>query len=518
MNREELLIQAGQRFVSGFEGKELPSDFIEDVKRSKIGNVILFSKNISSLSQLRELCISIDEIITKETGYHPFITIDQEGGMVSRLPEGVPIIPSQMALAALGSPSLAEVCAHLNGSMLRFLGCSINLAPVLDVNSNVKNPVIGVRSFSDKSGIVSEFGATTVYGYKSANIICCGKHFPGHGDTSVDSHLDLPLIDKSLRELTAALEPFRVAIKAKIPAIMTSHILFPKIESERIPATMSYKIVHDLLRRELGFNGLVLSDCMEMNAIKTYYGTVPGSLEALASTVDLVFISHHSAIAREAIEAALERYSSGGFDEEEWKCSINRIKKAKKDLTPISKQAIPTYDNSIQLFNEVAERSITKVKAKARRCKSGDIFIGVEPYITSNISDKLEREVFPTFLSNKFKETKGFVISASPDKDEIDNLLSSLSECDKNATIYFGSYNAHLQAGQLDAIRAIAKAGYSIDLFALRNPYDLTKEVLSLVNSATVTYEYSSRILNSIASILNGDDKSMGKLPISLEE
>ena len=174
--------------------------------------------------------------------------------MVTRLPRDAVNVPGNMAVAATGRAQDAYDAAAVTARQLRGLGVNFNLAPVLDVNSNSKNPVIGVRSFGDSAARAAELGALAVKGCGDNGVLCCGKHFPGHGDTVVDSHLGLPCIDKSLGELrTEELVPFRAAIAAGIPAIMSSHILFPQIEPAGVPATMSRRIMHDILRGELGF-------------------------------------------------------------------------------------------------------------------------------------------------------------------------------------------------------------------------------------------------------------------------
>ena len=267
----DLRTKIGMRLFSGFPGKEMSEEFRRMVREYKLGNVILFSNNIESLEQLNRLCVEIDEFITAETGYHPLISIDQEGGMVSRLPDNTVVAPSQMAESALADPDLIEECAYRNGRLLMELGCNFNLAPVLDVNMSLKNPVIGVRSFSDKTEKVAEYGARAVKGYNRSGILSSAKHFPGHGNTGTDSHLSLPVIDLERDELSEQLKPFVRAMEEGVPAVTTSHILFPKIEPD-VPCTMSRRLITGLLREELGFKGIVISDCMQMQAISRFYG------------------------------------------------------------------------------------------------------------------------------------------------------------------------------------------------------------------------------------------------------
>jgi beta-N-acetylhexosaminidase len=221
----------GQKLVFGFHGETLSEEFKQLIREYKVGNVILFLRNVKSAEQLRRLCGEIQELILAETGYPAFIVIDQEGGMVTRLPTDAVNVPGAMAISATENAENARIAAGITIRQLRGLGVNFNMAPVLDVNSNPANPVIGVRSIGDDPQKVAEFGEAAVRAYENTGVYCCGKHFPGHGDTNVDSHLGLPRIEKTIEELEAAeLIPFRRCIEAGIPAIMSSHILFPNIE------------------------------------------------------------------------------------------------------------------------------------------------------------------------------------------------------------------------------------------------------------------------------------------------
>ena len=210
MTQTEML---GQKLVFGFHGTSLSPEFKALIRKYKIGNVILFLRNVESADQLRRLCDEIRALIQEETGYPPFIIIDQEGGMVSRLPKDAVNVPGAMALAATGNPENARLASEITIRQLKGLGANFNMAPVLDVNSNASNPVIGVRSFGDNPEAVAAFGCASLAPYRGSGVLCCAKHFPGHGDTAVDSHLGLPRVDKTEQELEALeLIPFRRAI------------------------------------------------------------------------------------------------------------------------------------------------------------------------------------------------------------------------------------------------------------------------------------------------------------------
>src|SRR5215470_15002556 len=305
MTREE---QAGQVLMAGFWGSTPSQEIIDLIQRYHVGNIILFSRNVRDARQVFELTRSLQQI-AKEAGqrYPLFIAIDQENGIVQRLGEAATILPGNMALGAIGSEEIAYEVARATGRELKTLGINMNLAPVVDVNNNPANPVIGVRSFGEDPQQVARLGAAMVKGYQAAGIISCLKHFPGHGDTAVDSHLALPTIPHTLERLeTLELVPFRQGIEAGAESVMIAHVSFPALtQRDALPATLSPAIIRGLLRKRLGFNGMILSDCMEMKAISETFGTERAAVMALQAGIDLVLVSHHYARQRESIEALL---------------------------------------------------------------------------------------------------------------------------------------------------------------------------------------------------------------------
>lgn len=328
------LERIGQRLVTGFPGTALTPELVQVVKKYKIGNIILFRENIASADQLRTLCADLQTLIRSETGHDAFIMIDQEGGAVTRLPESCINVPGSMALAATGDPETTYLAGKLTGEELRSLGVNFNLAPSVDVNCNPANPIIGVRSYGDTPATVAKYAAGMIRGLQDGGVLCLAKHFPGHGDTSLDSHLTLPCVDKPRDELERMeLAPFRAAIADGVPAIMTAHILFPALDDSGVPATMSRRIVTGLLRGEMSFTGLVTSDCMEMQAVQKFFGSVNGVLAAMNAGVDLVLLSHTTLLSGEAAKAAAEALQSGKLDRKEMEESVDRILAAKANWT-----------------------------------------------------------------------------------------------------------------------------------------------------------------------------------------
>src|SRR6266849_3979956 len=233
--------QAGQVLMAGFWGSTPSQEIIDLIQHYHVGNIILFSRNVRDARQVFELTRSLQQI-AREAGqrYPLFIAIDQENGIVQRLGEATTIFPGNMALGAIGTEEMAYKVASATGQELKALGINMNLAPVVDINNNPANPVIGVRSFGEDPQQVARLGAAMVKGYHAAGILSCLKHFPGHGDTAVDSHLALPMIPYTLERLAAVeLLPFRSGIEAGAESVMIAHISFPALTRQAIsPATL----------------------------------------------------------------------------------------------------------------------------------------------------------------------------------------------------------------------------------------------------------------------------------------
>jgi beta-N-acetylhexosaminidase len=303
----------GQLLMFGFDGLVVPESFADLIQNHHLGNVILFSRNVASYDQCSALTTTLQRLAHESGQPYPLIiAADQENGVVRRLPSDVPGLPGNMALGATHQPDNARQSAAITADLLTRVGINMNLAPVLDVNNNPANPVIGVRSFGDLAEVVAEFGAAFVDGLQSHGVIACGKHFPGHGDTEVDSHRDLPVIRHARDRLDhLELVPFQAAIRRQIDAIMTAHVVFPAVEPNFVPATLSYRVLTRLLRHELGFSGLIITDCLEMNAISETVGVGRGAVEALKAGADMVMVSHRIDRQLTALYAIREAVASG---------------------------------------------------------------------------------------------------------------------------------------------------------------------------------------------------------------
>ena len=299
--------EIGQLLIAGFDGQQIPVEMRSLAREFGLGGVILFARNVSEPEQVAELSAEAGRL---DPVLPPWVSVDQEGGRVARLKAPFTEWPPMATLGRSGDPELARRFARALASELKAVGVTLDFAPVLDVHTNAENPVIGDRALAQTSKDVAELGRVIIDGLQGLGVAACGKHFPGHGDTSTDSHHELPLVEHPLERLREVeLPPFKAAIEAGVAAIMTAHIFLPALD-EKDPATLSKRVITGLLREELGYDGLILSDDLEMKAIAATYQVSEAAVLALAAGCDGVLIcsgdQHVQAGSLEAIIKAVE--------------------------------------------------------------------------------------------------------------------------------------------------------------------------------------------------------------------
>jgi len=506
----------GQKLVSGFEGTSIPEDFVKLVKEYYVGNVILFAHNLKSREQTAELCGQLQSLIKKYTGHNAFICIDQEGGRVTRLPAGSANIAGAMAIAATDDPENALTAGRITGKELKRLGINFNLAPVLDINSNPENPVIGVRSYGDKPETIVRFALPMAKGLMEEGVFCAGKHFPGHGDTDIDSHLALPSVDKPIEELCKTeLAPFIAAIEAGIPAIISSHILFPSLDDSGVPATMSRPILTGLLKEKLGFEGLVLTDGMEMNAIKNYYGVDKGCVEAVKAGADLVFICHSPSMTASATAAILRSAENGEIDLDELDRSVKKVLTYKETYVEASNMSVlEEYVNPCEEIQKVIRCSLTPVNLpddKLPPIGARPVFFGPLAYRhTMAVGDAPDGFNFPEYLAARLGGT-GILIPQNPGPDDVIAAAESVKDA---SCLIIGIYDGYKNKGQLNLAEALIKTGIPTIVVALNSPYDLRG--LGRDAAALAIYEYSCTALDVLSEALEGQFTPTGKLSVQL--
>lgn len=318
----------GQLIIVGFEGTNINEEAIKYIEDFKVGGFILFSRNIVDENQTLELLNDLKEA-NSNNDIPLFLSIDEEGGRVSRLPKSFVKLPEATNLGNKNDPNISYKFGQTLGERVKSLGFNMDFAPVLDINSNPKNPVIGTRSFGNTVEIVKNNGIEVMMGIKDTKVIPAAKHFPGHGDTSIDSHVNLPKVDKTMEKLkNFELIPFIAAIEKDIDIIMVAHILYSDIDQDQ-PATMSPKIIGGLLREELGYEGVVVSDDMTMGAIVENYTLEDGTLSFIKAGGDIALICHGNENPGKVLEKIKEAINTGELSEEYIDEKVYRILKLK---------------------------------------------------------------------------------------------------------------------------------------------------------------------------------------------
>ena len=306
MSNVRLLV--GQLLSVGFEGTTVPTELRARIAASEVGGVMLFRPNIADPVQLAAL---VGSLRGASPAHAPLVvSIDQEGGLVQRLRAPATVWPPMLSVGSAGDHARTTAVGRALGEELAALGIGWNFAPVLDVHTNPENPVIGDRAFATTPGEVATHAIAFWRGLRGAGVLGCGKHFPGHGDTHTDSHLSLPVVSHDLQRLRAVeLAPFQAAVRAGFEAMMTAHVLYPALDP-RLPATLSRRISTELLREELGFRGVLVSDDLGMQAVAARYPIEDLAVAAIEAGVDHLLIREplvRQVAAYEAIVRAAER-------------------------------------------------------------------------------------------------------------------------------------------------------------------------------------------------------------------
>ncbi|CAN7258407.1 beta-N-acetylhexosaminidase [Paenibacillus sp. LjRoot56] len=513
----------GQMILCGFEGTE-PSESLETlIAEQRIGGVIYFARNVQNTKQIAELSGRLQEIAERNGTLPLWISIDQEGGMVARITEGVALMPGSMAIAAGDAgPEGAYEASLISGKELRSLGINLNFAPDLDVNNNPDNPVIGVRSFGESPEKVAQYGREAVRGFQDANVVATAKHFPGHGDTNTDSHLDLPTITHDeARIRTVELVPFVEAIEGGVDAIMSSHIYFPALESKKLPVTLSKTVLTGLLREELGYDGVIMTDCMEMHAISEHYGTVAAAVMAVEAGADLVLISHRRDLQVGAIAAIEQAVREGRISEAHIDASVERLLALKARRGVIAEQ--PRGEAALEVGTaahyavaaRLSEASITLVKDEQGLLplpRVRTLAITVAAAVSSGVD---EAYAGVASLGAALAEHGLDVIDRVLPLAEVNERRAAvLADAQAAEQIVIGTYNARFHPAQVALVRELQALGKPLVVVALRVPYDLLE--FPDVTTFVAAYESRPLALHSTARALLGMVTPQGRLPVSL--
>nr|WP_154893878.1 glycoside hydrolase family 3 N-terminal domain-containing protein [Paenibacillus xylanexedens] len=495
------------------------------IHNQDLGGLILFDKNIVDTRQVTTFTHNLQ----MEAGDIPmFLGIDQEGGVIKRIPGGTNL-PGQMALGATGDSTLAEAAGQLTGEELKALGLNINFAPVLDINSNPDNPIIGMRSFSSDADLVTRLGLATITGLRQSGVIAAVKHFPGHGDTMVDSHLGLPVLTHNRERLDAVeLKPFQAAIENGVEMIMTAHIAFPAIDSEQVtslkdgqrvpvPATLSKKVLNGLLREELGYEGIIISDAFTMDGIAEHFGEDQAVERAVNAGVDIILMPQDSAAAHQTLVNAVK---NGTIPIDTIHASVERILelKAKYGLFERSESLtskLAELNNVIgsqghrEVEREIAERAVTLLASRdgmhPDSFQRGDrvVIVAAE----EEQAKQLERQLKQA-SNNLSLKTEIALIGQAQMKEKVAKadyvILTSYQF--RNVASQFGwtAYQA--------LINEMNTRNQRYTLLSLGNPYETI--YLKNIRSGLAVYGKQEPNTEAGINVLLGHQEATGKLPV----
>jgi beta-N-acetylhexosaminidase len=466
--------------ITGTRGDERPAG---------IGAYVLFGGEGVTLRDIRALT---DELRECEPGLPPLIAIDQEGGRVARLSDGVEPIPPMMAVGAAGDVDPARRAGEQIAFDLRRAGATLDFAPVLDLALDPGNAVIGTRSFGDDPSRVAALGAALAAGLLRGGIVPCYKHFPGHGSTATDSHDMLPRIDTGEAALRARdLVPF-AAVARDAAAMMTGHLLVDAFDSEH-PATLSSRITVDLLRGELGFRGAVVTDCMEMGAVAPR-GVADRAVAAVAAGADLLVFSHDAGAALEAIEA-LARAAERGV------LSLARLTEAHARVMqlraagagPLPLEEFPPHPG---IGREIARRAVTLLRGLPH----------ADPLTSIAVSFGAARPL----LDREAPALEEFLASLDPAAEEREALLGALASRQRRPIVLARA--AHRHAGQAETIARVLERYPGAMIVSVGEPFDAP--LFSAARHVLAAYGDDPASVAGLADVIFGGSMPTGTLPV----
>ncbi|MCA1648217.1 MAG: beta-N-acetylhexosaminidase [Chloroflexi bacterium] len=507
--------RVGQVFMLGFDGTALTDANRALIGGLHLGGVTLFARNIDNGPQLARLNAALQTIAEPVP---LFISVDQEGGLVVRVTDGATIFPGNMAVGATGDPNLAGRVAAASASELRAMGVNMDLAPVVDVNTNPLNPVIGIRSFGADVQLVSDFGVQTIHGLQSSGVSAVGKHFPGHGDTAVDSHRDLPVVPHQLERLQLLeFRPFQAAMQAGVDGIMTAHLYLPAIEPQQdMPATLSKTVLTGLLREKLGYQGLILTDALDMDAIKKDRSAADAAIQAFEAGADMLLIGGITADDRahlgDAPPALLAAIKSGRLSEARLNASVLRIleAKARRGILPGSAPAAaiaePGVLNSPEhgaLALDVARQAVTLQRDSARLLplRAAQQILVVVPNAATR-SDVQDDQLASSLLD----VVRQFAPSAAGAPPRA--AMAAAADAD---VVVLATFDLAQHASQQAFGRALAATGKPVVAVSLRGPHDAA--VMPEIGTFLAVYGDRSIHLQAAAEALFGRISPTGRVP-----
>ncbi len=513
---------AGQKLLWSFEGRgDLPPALRAAIQNGQVGGVTLSRRqNIENPAQVYELTTRLQQAAAA-AGQPPLLVgADQEGGQLNAIAGGTTLFPGNMALGATGSEALAYQVGKAVGDELAAMGVNVAYAPVCDVNSNPENPVIGTRAYGSLPDLVGRLAAAQVEGLQAAGVAATAKHFPGHGDTATDSHYRVPVVTNDREHLYAVdLPPFLHTILAGVQLVMAGHISAPAINDfQHLPASLSPVLLQRVLRHDLGFQGVIISDALNMRAIPQGKALPASTVAATAAGVDLLLLKHEYKEIQAVYAALVEAAADGRLPAGQLQESAQRILRLKdwlacRERPPMSVVGCRPHQ---ALALEVARRSLTlafarpdllPLKLAPRQCLMA-IIPRPEDLTPSDTSSTVQPELAQAlrrFHPNVMEAT----VPLHPSENEIADLCELAERC---ALVVIGTINTRQFPAQAALVRALIRTGIPAIVVALRLPYGLND--FAQAAAGVATYSLMPVSMQALAEALFGQVAFTGKLPV----
>ncbi|HET9030628.1 MAG TPA: beta-N-acetylhexosaminidase [Candidatus Aquilonibacter sp.] len=488
--------------MTGFDGTSLDERTRERFRETGFGGFVLFARNVASIEQVRALTDDLRSVSSPA----PLIAVDQEGGRVARLRDGVEALPPMMALGATRDVALACRAGEQLAFDLRRAGFTVDFAPVVDLALHAANTVIGSRAFGESPALVTELACALVAGMNDGGIAATLKHFPGHGDTSVDSHIGLPVIDASAATLRARdLRPYEALLGAS-SAVMAAHVVARAFDS-RVPASLSPALLTGLLRDELGFDGVCFTDCMQMDAIAKGIGTVAGVGAAIAAGADCAIVSQDLDLAAAAVDHLVSEVGAGRIPHARLQEAAARVMRLRASIAqPVALDAPAPHPG---VGREIARRAVTLVRGVAHADPTASIIVSFEGTTTEGAQGRLELR---SSLRAQAAALEELVAPLEPQAAETSALLEAVERSGRRPILLLR--RASSLPSQAQAARRIIERFPDAVIVAAREPYDCA--LFANARHLLAIYGDSDVSLAGLADVLFGDGEARGVLPVEL--
>lgn len=486
----DLQTKLGQLFFVGFDGYTLTKEIKSFLRAIQPGGIILFECNIKTKNQVQKLIEDINDFLDIK----PFIAVDQEGGSVERLRNICTAVPSLWGLSKVGLKETIQAQEIIIKELLE-LGINMNFSPVLDINSNKENPVIGSRSISENPNIVSKYGLEIVNQNLKYNIIPVIKHFPGHGDVNMDSHFDLPTLNKSKSELEKfELIPFKACIKA--PIVMTAHLSLPKIEKEvNRPGSLSKEVVK-LLRKDLGFEGLIITDELNMKGVTKNYKLNDAAFQAIISGADIALFNHESDSTLKAFDFLKQELRKDKELSQRVEDSFKKIQLTKNKFFK-KKSAKPKISNASKLSHSLALNVVHWIKKDiffkpARKDSKFEVIYPITPKLK-------EFYIMEAFNKLSIKNYSLIPYEINPTNTNIEEVLKNVKKKSLKVLI---TYDSMVRKGQKTLVNKVLELSPETTIISVGLEYDI--EITPKIKNFIAAYAPNSiSLLAAFEKLLN---------------